>query len=167
MKELFSLGELYASDFLQPGEEPRHPTVEMKLLMDDNGSARLETIPPFDVMYGKYFYRSGINASMKAELKSIVDSIISVKKLSDGYVWCDIACFTAGNFVSTKLGNIDIKDIRIGDEVLSHDGKYHNIANQQRNDLIQEIDETINHLIETGELQKLYKQGSTKRYGKQ
>ena len=41
-----------------------------------------------------------------------------------------------------------------------------NTANQQRNDLIQEIDEKINHMVQTGELQKLYKQGSTKMYGK-
>tara|TARA_Y100000034_G_scaffold99307_1_gene121912 strand:+ start:4463 stop:4726 length:264 start_codon:yes stop_codon:yes gene_type:complete len=41
-----------------------------------------------------------------------------------------------------------------------------NIANSQRNDLIQEIDEALNHMIETGETQKLYKQGSTKMYGK-
>ncbi len=41
-----------------------------------------------------------------------------------------------------------------------------NVANSQRNDLIQEIDESLNHMIETGNLQKLYKQGSTKMYGK-
>ena len=41
-----------------------------------------------------------------------------------------------------------------------------NVVNSLRNDLIQDIDETINHLISTGELQKLYKQGSTKLYGK-
>jgi len=41
-----------------------------------------------------------------------------------------------------------------------------NVANQQRNDLIQEIDERLNHMVETGDLQKLYKQGSTKMYGK-
>jgi len=41
-----------------------------------------------------------------------------------------------------------------------------NVVNSLRNDLIQDIDETINHLISTGELQKLYKQGSTKIYGK-
>lgn len=41
-----------------------------------------------------------------------------------------------------------------------------NVANQQRNDLIQEIDEKLNHMVKTGELQKLYKQGSTKMYGK-
>jgi len=42
-----------------------------------------------------------------------------------------------------------------------------NITNCQRTDLIQEIDEKINHLVSTGELQKLYKQGSSKMYGKQ
>lgn len=39
-----------------------------------------------------------------------------------------------------------------------------NIANQHRNDLIQEIDEALN-LIAKGFLQKLYKQGTTKMYG--
>lgn len=41
-----------------------------------------------------------------------------------------------------------------------------NVANQQRNDLIQEIDQSINHLIVSGDPQKLYSQGSTKMYGK-
>jgi hypothetical protein len=40
-----------------------------------------------------------------------------------------------------------------------------NIANQQRNDLIQAIDEEMN-LIAQGKKQKLYDQGSTKMYGK-
>ena len=41
-----------------------------------------------------------------------------------------------------------------------------NVANQQRNDLIQEIDEKLNHMVKTGEIQKLYNQGSLKMYGK-
>lgn len=44
--------------------------------------------------------------------------------------------------------------------------KLTNIANQQRNDLIQEIDEMINNVVINGKPQKLYKQGSTKMYGK-
>jgi hypothetical protein len=40
-----------------------------------------------------------------------------------------------------------------------------NIANQQRNDLIQAIDEGMN-AIAKGETQKLYKQGESKMYGK-
>ena len=41
-----------------------------------------------------------------------------------------------------------------------------NVANQQRNDLIQEIDERLNQMVKTGELQKSYGQGSFKLYGK-
>lgn len=44
--------------------------------------------------------------------------------------------------------------------------KVTNVANQQRNDLIQEIDQEINKLIISGTPQKLYSQGSTKMYGK-
>lgn len=40
-----------------------------------------------------------------------------------------------------------------------------NIANQQRNDLIQAIDEELN-LIAKGKAQKIYKQGGSKMYGK-
>jgi predicted lactoylglutathione lyase len=40
------------------------------------------------------------------------------------------------------------------------------VANSFRTDLIQEIDESLNAMVETGKLQKLYKQGSTKMYGK-
>jgi len=41
-----------------------------------------------------------------------------------------------------------------------------NVANSQRNDLVQEIDEAINEMVSTGKAQKLYKQGATKMYGK-
>ena len=44
--------------------------------------------------------------------------------------------------------------------------KITNIANQQRNDLIQEIDEMINDVVMNQKPQKLYKQGSNKMYGK-
>ena len=44
--------------------------------------------------------------------------------------------------------------------------KVTNVANQQRNDLIQEIDEKINDLVTSLKPQKLYSQGSTKMYGK-
>ena len=51
------------------------------------------------------------------------------------------------------------------DEQIIKANKVTNICNSQRNDLIQEIDEKINHMISTGELQKLYSQGFTKNYG--
>lgn len=93
MKELFSLGELYVSDFLKEGGNPRGGQFEMKMMLEENtGAVRLEKLAPNDVMYGKYWYRSGINTTMKKELSGIVDSIYKVKKLKENDVWLDIAC---------------------------------------------------------------------------
>lgn len=41
-----------------------------------------------------------------------------------------------------------------------------NVANQQRNDLIQSIDEALNEMVKDGSVQKLYGQGTNKMYGK-
>ena len=41
-----------------------------------------------------------------------------------------------------------------------------NVCNQQRNDLIQEIDERIQNAVLHKQLPKLYKQADTKLYGK-
>jgi hypothetical protein len=62
----------------------------------------------------------------------------------------------------------DIKrDPKASDKQIADATRVTNIANSQRNDLIQEIDEHMNHMVATGTPQKLYKQGSTKMYGKQ
>jgi len=93
MKELFNLGDLYVSDFIADDESPRGPRVELKLVFDeDRGAARLETTTPPEFMYGRYWYRSGTNATMTNELRGIVESVQSVFKLNDGDVWLDIAC---------------------------------------------------------------------------
>lgn len=61
----------------------------------------------------------------------------------------------------------DIKrDKNASDKQIADATRLTNIVNCQRNDLIQEIDEKINYLVSSGEPQKLYKQGSSKLYGK-
>lgn len=92
MKELFTLGELYVSDFIKADDAPRGEKTEMKLLLTDDGNIRLEKSAPLNTMYGKYWYRSGTNNSMKHELKDIVDSILKVKHLKENDIWLDIAC---------------------------------------------------------------------------
>lgn len=110
MIELFSLGELYVSDFLKEGDEPRGGKHELKLVMDeDTRAVRLEKTAPLDVMFGKYFYRSGINETMKRELKSIVDSITPLIKLKENDVWLDIASNDG-----TLLSYVPKELIRIG-----------------------------------------------------
>ena len=61
----------------------------------------------------------------------------------------------------------DIKrDPDASDTKIANATKLTNIANSQRNDLIQEIDELINNIVISKKPQKLYKQGDTKMYGK-
>ena len=81
---------------------------------------------------------------------------------------------TIGNLID-KLSVVNIRicmaedvkrDSNASNEQIAKMTKLTNTANQQRNDLIQEIDEMINDIVISGEPQKLYKQGSTKMYGK-
>ena len=61
----------------------------------------------------------------------------------------------------------DVKrDPKATDTEIAKACKITNTANQQRNDLIQAIDEAINEMVVSGKPQKLYGQGSTKMYGK-
>jgi hypothetical protein len=57
------------------------------------------------------------------------------------------------------------RDPQATDKQLADATRITNVANQQRNDLIQAIDEGLND-VACGEIQKLYKQGSVKMYGK-
>jgi SAM-dependent methyltransferase len=92
-KKLFSLGELYVSDFINKNEDARAGKHDMTLVIDERyGAARLEKCTPIHSMFGKYWYRSGINQTMRTELKGIVDSITSVQKINEGDLWLDIAC---------------------------------------------------------------------------
>jgi SAM-dependent methyltransferase len=92
-KKLFSLGELYVSDFINKDEDARAGKHDMTLVIDERyGAARLEKCTPIHSMFGKYWYRSGINQTMRNELKGIVDSITSVQKINEGDLWLDIAC---------------------------------------------------------------------------
>lgn len=59
------------------------------------------------------------------------------------------------------------RDLNATDKNIAEATKKTNILNSQRNNLIQSIDEDLNNMIETGELQKLYQQGSSKMYGKE
>lgn len=81
---------------------------------------------------------------------------------------------TIGNLID-KLTVVNIRiwmaeDIKRGvnatDKQIADATRITNVANKQRNDLIQEIDESINNMIIKNQPQKLYSQGDTKMYGK-
>jgi len=115
MKELFDLGELYVSDFVKPGEDYRAGRVGLKMVFDEQRkAARLEEVTPGEFMYGRYWYRSGINATMTNELKGIVESIHSTYKMPESPVWLDIACndgtllsFVPGGYTRIGIDPVD------------------------------------------------------------
>lgn len=108
--ELFTLGDLYVSDFIKDSEQPRGGKVEMKMILEEEtGAVKLEKCAPLDTMYGKYWYRSGINLTMKNELKGITENILSLIKLKENDIWIDIAC-NDGTLLSFLPKNL----IRIG-----------------------------------------------------
>lgn len=110
MQELFTLGELYVSDFIRDGEENRAGKHNLQLILTDDGNVRLATTIPVEKMFGKYYYRSGTNFTMKKELKNIVDSIQDVFKLNDGDLWIDQASNdgTLLSFIPSNLVKVGI-----------------------------------------------------------
>ena len=108
---LVNLGKHYVSDFIKSEEDYEGREKYSLDLIPDNeiGAAKLTEMAPPHTMWGKYWYRSGINATMKKELGDIVNEVTSRVKVSEGDVWLDIAC-NDGTLLSqipyqyTKLG---------------------------------------------------------------
>ena len=91
--KLFSLGDLYVSDFIKDDNPPRGGKEPLSLIMDNIiGAPKLSSATDPDKMYGKYWYRSGINATMTKELKSIADSCINSVATKPNDLFLDIAC---------------------------------------------------------------------------
>jgi hypothetical protein len=91
---LVNLGKHHVSDFIKSEEDYKGRNLySLDLVLDTEiGAARLTEMAPPQTMWGKYWYRSGINATMKRELGDIVKEITSRIKTKEGDIWLDIAC---------------------------------------------------------------------------
>lgn len=93
MEKLISLGSHCVSNFLESDDNRARKKYSLDLYLDDYiGAARLLDIAPPSDMWGKYWYRSGLNQSMTLELKSIAEQVSKRAKYSKGDIWLDIAC---------------------------------------------------------------------------
>lgn len=91
--DVFSLGDLYVSDFIGPNDHACRKKYDLSLtLSTDTGLLRLKTAAPKNMMWGKYWYRSGINSTMRNELKGIVESVLTTIPYDPGDIFLDIAC---------------------------------------------------------------------------
>jgi hypothetical protein len=91
---ILDLGKHYVSDFIKSEADYKdREKYDLNLELDKEiGAARLTEIAPSDTMWGRYWYRSGINATMTKELGNIVEEITSRVKNTPGDIWLDIAC---------------------------------------------------------------------------
>ena len=93
MEKILNLGPHYVSDFVNEDVNKFRKKYSLDLYLDSNiGAARLKEVAPAEIMWGKYWYRSGINQSMTLELKSIAEQVSNRMKVKAGDVWLDIAC---------------------------------------------------------------------------
>lgn len=107
---LFSLGKLYLSDFIERNEVPNYEPVELEMrLAPKSGLVQLAHTVPGDVMYRKYWYKSGTNATMTNELMSIAKKAQDLMHLKAGDVFLDIGCNDG-----TLLSFIEKHIVRIG-----------------------------------------------------
>ncbi len=107
---LFSLGNLYLSDFINQHEEARYDPVELEMrLAPKSGLVQLAHTVPSDIMYRKYWYKSGTNLTMTNELMSIAKKAQSLVSLKAGDVFLDIGCNDG-----TLLSFVEKHIIRIG-----------------------------------------------------
>ena len=91
--EVFNLGKLYMSDFIEEGETPRAGLGELKMMLcKESGLLQLEKPIDVDKMYGKYWYRSGTNSTTKKKLQDVAESCVNSIQTEPGDVYLDIAC---------------------------------------------------------------------------
>jgi len=83
------LGDVYPSNFVPNGAEiEKAPLVLAKCL--DCGLVQLRYTIDLDLMYRKYWYKSGINKEMVAHLQNVVDSIEETMEFKFGDAVVDI-----------------------------------------------------------------------------
>lgn len=107
---LFSLGNLYLSDFIERHETPKYAPVELEMrLAPKSGLVQLAHTIPGDIMYRKYWYKSGTNATMTNELMNIARRAQELMNLDAGDIFLDIGCNDG-----TLLSFVEKHIVRIG-----------------------------------------------------
>ncbi len=91
---ILTLGDHYISDFVEKDHDySKRKKFPLDLVMNDViGAPHLNEIPPPEMMWGKYWYRSDINSGMVRQLKDIAEEVNSRVKHNEGDIWIDVAC---------------------------------------------------------------------------
>lgn len=114
LKDVFSLGEQYINDFpSSPQEKGRNGKCPLEIVLCDHCSLfQLRHTAPQELLYSRhYWYKSGINDTIRLDLKMIADTAARAVNLRPDDVFLDI-----GANDGTLLGYLKGCAIRIGCE---------------------------------------------------
>ena len=107
---LFSLGDLYLSDFLPRGGETHTRAVPLEMcLAPKSGLVQLAHTTPSDELYRTYWYHSSTNESMIDELKQIATTTAKLMRFGKDDLWIDIGCNDG-----TLLSFVPKEGVRVG-----------------------------------------------------
>lgn len=97
--KLIDLGFQYVSDFVEPNTDiSNRKKYPLELVWNEKlGCPTLTEQPSGEEMWGKYWYKSGTNHSMRYALMDVTRGVVKHKKMhfemgGDKKVWLDIAC---------------------------------------------------------------------------
>ena len=125
LKSLYSLGELYISNFLPKGEEGPKAPLEM-VLCENCSLVQLRHTAPQELLYRRfYWYRSGVTETMRNALRDLAAMVEKSTQLKRGDIVLDI-----GSNDGTLLRSYTVPGLRtIGVEPAT------NLAQEGRKDL--------------------------------
>jgi len=108
---ILSLGEQHVSAFLKTNEEET-PKIPLELMLcdiksDGCGLLQLKHTTPGELMYSThYWYKSGINQTMRNALADVVGKAVKLVQLSPNDIVLDIGCNDGTLLRSYKMENI-------------------------------------------------------------
>jgi NDP-4-keto-2,6-dideoxyhexose 3-C-methyltransferase len=114
LKDVISIGEQYINDFPDtPAQKGRNGKCPLDVVMcEDCSLFQLRHTAPQELLYSRhYWYKSGINDTIKGDLRSIADSAAKFVGLKPDDVVLDI-----GANDGTMLSNLKGRAIRVGCE---------------------------------------------------
>lgn len=88
---ILNLGELHISDFVSSKGKRGKAPLEL-VLCEDCGLLQLRHAVNPELLYREYWYKSGINESIRRALKDIVTKVEKLVKLKSGDLVLDIGC---------------------------------------------------------------------------
>jgi cyclopropane fatty-acyl-phospholipid synthase-like methyltransferase len=114
LQDIISIGDQYINDFPpSPSEKGRNGRCPLDVVLcEDCSLFQLRHTAPQELLYARhYWYKSGINDTIRQDLRGIADCAVEISRLQPGEIFLDI-----GANDGTLLGTLKGRAVRVGCE---------------------------------------------------